>query len=127
MRPPVVDAYLATIDPRWHDMVTALDSAVRSAAPDLVPDIRYRILIYALNGDYRTWVCAISTTTKLVNLRFLAGSSMTDPLHLLRPGSSTLSNLDYKSLTEIDPKVVADYVREAVAIYPAFKAKSSEK
>jgi hypothetical protein len=122
-----LDTYLATIDARWHAMVVALDTAVREAAPELKPDIRYNIFMYGLNGDYRAWVCAISPTTKVVCLRFLAGSTMSDPKHLLRPGTSTLSTIDFKTIEEIDAQMVGEYVREAVAIYPAFKAAASKK
>lgn len=123
MNTPILDAYLSTIDARWHPMVTALDRSVRAAAPALKPDIRYRIFMYALDDDYRAWVCAISPTTKVVCLRFLAGTYMADPRGLLRPGTSTLSTIDFNALEEIDAQVVGEYVREAVARNPELKKK----
>lgn len=103
---------------RFAPLVVELDRIVRAHGPALVPDVRYRIQLYALEGDYRTWVCAIDATTKVACLRFLYGSHMNDPARRLRAGSATLSSLDFKSLDEISEEIIAPYVEEAVARYP---------
>ena len=80
-----LDAYLAEltargIDPRAVPIVRALDRAIRDAGPELESAIKYKILMYGLHGDWRTWVCAVDATTKGVGLRFLYGVILDDPL-----------------------------------------------
>jgi len=108
-------------------MIVALDDAVRGANPELTPSIRYKILMYGLKGDYRNWVCALDITKKGPCLRFLYGNVLEDPQHRLRPGSTTMGTLDFKSIEEIDPVLVADYVKDAVAKHEDFKASKADK
>ncbi len=127
MSESIRDRYMETVDPRFGAIITLLDEVVRSAAPALAPRISYGILMYGLNGDYRNWVCAISATKKVVTLRFLWGNLLEDKAKLLRAGSTTIGNLDYASLEQVDVAVVEAYVREAVAKYDAFKANAAKK
>jgi hypothetical protein len=119
--------YLETVDPRFASMVARLDEAVRAAAPALAPRISYGLLMYGLNGDYRNWVCAIGTTKKVVTLRFLWGNLLEDKAGLLRPGSTTIGNLDYAAMEQIDVTMVEMYVREAAEKYADFKASAAKK
>jgi hypothetical protein len=116
----VLDTYLASLDPQRADkapLIRELDRIVRAHGPALVADIRYRILLYALEGDYRTWVCAVDATKKGACLRFLFGTQLSDPQQRLRAGSATLASLDFARLEEIDAAQIAPYVQEAVARY----------
>ena len=110
-----LSTYLATVEPRWAPLVRALHEAVRTAAPELVVHIAYRMLMYTRGRDYRHWVCAIGPTKSAVCLRFLYGVLLDDPRGLLRPGASTLMTLDIPSLDALDVGLVGDYVRQAVA------------
>lgn len=105
-------------------MVVELDRAVRAAAPELECRISYGMLTFTLGKDRRAWICAIGTTKNAVCLRFLYGTYLSDPEKLLRPGTSTLSTIDYTSLEQVDAAVVADYVKEAVAHHAEFKARA---
>ena len=49
-----LQSYLADIDPAAAPMVIALDDAIQTAQPGLDVAIKYRILTYALSGDWRT-------------------------------------------------------------------------
>ena len=122
-----LDAYLAAltargIDPRAVPIVRALDRAVRDAGPELESTIKYRILMYGLGGDWRTWVCAVDATTKSVGLRFLYGVILDDPHGVLRAGSSVLKTWDLGFDDAIDPGAIGGYVAEAIAKYPTYKA-----
>ena len=122
-----LDAYLAEltargIDARAVPIVRALDRAIRDAGPELESAIKYKILMYGLHGDWRTWVCAIDATTKGVALRFLYGVILDDPLGVLRAGSSVLKTWDFGFDDAIDAAAVGAYVAEAVAKYPTYKA-----
>lgn len=118
----VLEEYLAGIDPVAVPVVTALDDAVRAAHPAFDVAIKYRMLMYALDGDWRTWVCAIDATRKGVSLRFLYGVLLDDPLGVLRSGTSVLETWDLGWDTDVDAAAVGAYVREAVAGYPRYKA-----
>lgn len=117
------DDFIAGIEGRFAPIVAALDRAVRDAAPQLESRISYRMLTYTLGKDRRAWVCAIGTTKSAVCLRFLFGTFLSDPGKLLRPGTSTLSTIDYAALEQVDAAVVAEYVTEAVAHHAEFKAR----
>ena len=120
------ETYLLTIDARFAPMVVRLDECVRAAATELAPKISYGILMYGLNRDYRNWVCAISATKKVVTLRFLWGTMLADENRLLRHGSTSMGNMDYASIDEIDEGVVDAYVREAVAKYEDYKVSTAK-
>ena len=121
MNGSALETYLAGIDPRASRVVTSLDGAIRSAHPDFDVAIKYRILMYALRGDWRTWVCAIDVTTKGVCLRFLYGVLLDDPLEVLRAGSSVLKTWDLGFDDDVDLAAVGAYVCEAVARYGQYK------
>lgn len=124
MNSPALQTYLAGIDPKAAPVVIALDEAIRSAHPDLEVAVKYKILMYALRGDWRTWVCAIDATTKGVCLRFLYGVLLDDPRGVLRAGSSVLKTWDMSFDDDVDPTSVGAYVTEAVARYDEYKATS---
>ena len=106
--------------------MTALDGVVRKVRPDLDVAIKYGILMYALRGDWRTWVCAIDATKKGVGLRFLYGVLLEDPRGVLRAGSSVLKTWDFAFDDVVDSAAVGAYVAEAVAKYDDYKANARE-
>ena len=119
----VLEEYLATlVDARGEPVVRQLDRIIRAAEPDLDMAIKYKILMYGLQGDFRTWVCAINSGRRHVSLNFLYGVMLDDPRNVLRPGSSVLMSWDFAFDEEIDPAGVGPYVAEAVRRNPEYKA-----
>ena len=88
--------------------------SICSAAPELESAIKYRLLSYTVERDWRHWVCAVNATKSAVCLRFLWGVLLDDPLRVLRPGTSTLMTWDLPRGTDIDPEAIGRYVREAL-------------
>jgi uncharacterized protein YdhG (YjbR/CyaY superfamily) len=82
--------YLAGVDDAAAETLRDLDAAVRAAAPELEMAIKYRMPSYTLDGRWRQWVVALSATKDAVNLRFLWGVLLDDPLGVLRPGTSSV-------------------------------------
>jgi len=123
----ILDTYIATIDARFAPAVRALHRAVLDACPDLNVKISYRMLMYAIKGDFRHWVCAVGVTTKAAHLRFLFGTLLDDSRGVLRAGTSTLKTIDFHSAEEVDPELVADYVGQAVARLDYFRAHEHER
>ena len=122
MRSEALEAYLKGADPRAKPLVMDLDDAIRKVQPELDVAIKYGLLMYALRGDWRTWVCAIGAGNSGVALRFLYGVLLTDPKHVLRAGSSVLMTWDFALIDAVDPEAVGAYVVEAVARYDEYKA-----
>lgn len=122
MNRSALETYLAGVDAAAAPLVVALDQAVRKAYPDFDVAVKYRILMYALRGDWRTWVCAIDATKKGVGLRFLYGVLLDDPRGVLRAGSSVLKTWDFRFDALVDPEAVGAYVLEAVSRYDDYLA-----
>ena len=122
MRSEALEAYLKGADPRAKPLVMDLDDAIRKVQPELDVAIKYGLLMYALRGDWRTWVCAIGAGNSGVALRFLYGVLLTDPKHVFRAGSSVLMTWDFTFIDAVDPAAVGAYVVEAVARYDEYKA-----
>jgi hypothetical protein len=121
-----LETFIEGIDPRFVPLVLALDRAVVAARPDFDTRISYRMLTYAVAGDFRHWICAIGVIKKAVCLRFLFGVLLDDPRGVLRAGTSHLQTMDFFSLEEVDAQLVTDYVNEAVSKLPYFKAHERE-
>jgi hypothetical protein len=121
-----LETYLAGVDPAAAPLVVALDAAVRRAHPELDATVKYKILMYALRGDWRTWICAIGATRKGASLRFLFGVLLDDPRRVLKAGSSVLMTWDFAFGDAVDPAAVGAYVTEAVSCYDYYKANSTE-
>jgi hypothetical protein len=113
---------LAGVDPAKAGLVVELDRLVRAAAPELDAALKYRMLTYAIGGDWWRWVVAISTTKQAVNLRFLYGTRLDAGVGILRPGSSHLANLDLMPGAPLDADLVTRLVREAVERHGEFLA-----
>lgn len=123
---PALDAYLAGVDAEATPTVRALDRAIRSAHPEFAVAVKYNILMYAIEGDWRHWVVSIDAHPKAaIGLRFLYGVLLDDPRQVLRAGTSVLSTWDIARGGPIDEQAVAGYVREAVAGYPQYRANAT--
>ena len=119
-----LEEYLALYDGEAGRAFVALDDAIRRTAPHLDVAIKYRLLSYTVDRDWRHWVCAVNATKSAVCLRFLWGVLLDDPLGILRPGTSTLMTWDIPRGSDIDAESVGRYVREALAKRDHFLANS---
>lgn len=126
MTSPALETYLVDVDAEAAPALTALDAAITDAHPGFDIAVKYKILMYALNRDWRHWVCAINATKNGVCLRFLYGVMLEDPHGVLRPGTSTLKTWDFRRGDDIDPAAVGAYVREAVGRYADYRANARE-
>ncbi len=119
----VLETYLGGVDADAAPTVRALDAVIRAAHASFAVAIKYNILMYAINGDWRHWVVAVDAHPKAaIGLRFLYGVLLDDPRHVLRAGTSVLETWDIPRGAEVDVEAVTAYVREAVAKYPSYRA-----
>jgi hypothetical protein len=121
-----LEQYRALYDEAAGHMFVQLDEAIRSAAPELDVAIKYRLLSYTVDEDWRHWICAVNATKNAVCLRFLWGVLLDDPLGVLRPGTSTLMTWDMPRGTGVDTAAVASYVRDALAARDHFLANAEQ-
>ncbi len=117
-----LESYLAGVDPVAAPVVRALDDAIRAAHPEFGVAVKYGLLMYAVHDDWRTWVCAVGTSTKGVQLRYLYGVLLDDPLQVLRKGSSVLMSWDHAFDATVDRAAVVAYTQEAVRRYDEYVA-----
>lgn len=119
----VLEEYLATlVDPRGERAVRQLDRIIRATEPSLDAAVKYKILMYGLGGDFRTWVCAINSGRRHVSVNFLYGVMLDDPRKVLRAGSSVLMSWDFDFDEEIEAATLGPYIAEAVRKNADYKA-----
>ncbi len=121
-----LEQYLDVYDEAAGAVFVQLDRAIRAAAPELESAIKYRLLSYTVERDWRHWECAVNATRSAVCLRFLWGVLLDDPLGVLRPGTSTLMTWDLPRGAEVDADAVGRYVREALDERDHFLAHDTE-
>jgi hypothetical protein len=121
-----IEQYLDASDDDAGAVLVQLDEAIRAAAPELESAIKYRMPTYTLDGRWRHWVVALSVTKAAVNLRFLWGVLLDDPLGVLRPGTATLMTWDFPRGATVDAAAVGSYVRDALAQRDHFIANDKE-
>jgi hypothetical protein len=110
----VLEEYIASlVDPRGEPVVRELDRIIRRTDPGFDAAIKYKILMYGLDGDFHTWVCAINAGRKRVSLNFLYGVMLDDPRKVLRGGTSVLMSWDFDFDAAVDAAGVSAYVAEA--------------
>lgn len=123
MSKPVLEEYIASlVDPRGEPVVRELDRVIRKTHPEFDLAVKYKILMYALKGDFHTWVCSINAGRRHVALHFLYGFLLDDPRKVLRPGSSVLMTWDFPFDEEVDADAVGAYIAEAVRRNPEYLA-----
>jgi hypothetical protein len=115
MAESALETYLPTIREDARDTVRALAAAVDAAGVDFDRKVTYRMLVYTFGQRWHEWVVAIGVSKSAVNLRFLFATDLKDPAGILRLGTSTAGQADFKSAAEVDGELVTAYVREAVA------------
>jgi hypothetical protein len=116
MSDDIVRGFLRAAEPRFAEIVTALDVAIVSCEERLTPAVKWGHLTYGLDGDVHNWICAIAVTKKWVSLRFHFGGLMSDPDQVFRAGASKfLRSIDYVKAEEVDAGLVGRYVSEALS------------
>ena len=116
------ETYIKTIDQGFAPLVVELDRAITAAHPDLEAAVRYRMLMYAVRGDFRHWICAIGATNNRICLRFLYGSSLGAAPGTLRAGSTTMGTIDLTAVQDVDARLIGDLVDRAIVRVGEVKA-----
>jgi len=115
---PPLEEYLPTVCEDAHPTVRALAAAVEAVGADLDCKVTYRMLVYTFAQRWHQWVVAIGVSRASVNLRFLYATELADPAGILRIGTSTAGQADFRTADDVDAQLVMAYVREAVEKHP---------
>ena len=119
-----IDEYVAGIDGRLAPIVAALDDAIVGAGAELACAVKYRMLTYAIGGDFQHWVCAIDAHPRSgVAVRFLYGDLLDFSGISHRAGSTTMRTIDHRELDDVDASLIAGLVAEATTRYADFKVR----
>ncbi len=105
-----LDNCLTTTDSSLHDHVRTLDALIRTAAPDLMPSIKWGNLTYHLDSN----VCALVAHTQYVNLQIWVGATIADPNKLLTGTGKQMRHIKLPVDVSYDVRAVTAIVRAAV-------------
>lgn len=119
MDPIPVEALLEPYPPSTRAIAEALRDVVRAAIPDVVETVRtgWRIVGYDARIGRRTAYFAWIMPERVhVHLGFVHGVFMRDPDGLLGGDARLARWTTFTSVGEIDPRPLADLVREAARV-----------
>lgn len=103
-------------------VVQAINEAVLEAAP-LDSALKWRQLVYGLEGDFHHWICAIAVSKSRVSLNFHFGGLLPDPEDAFRAGSSKFMRmLDFETPESVDSALIGRRVGDALERLDYFKA-----
>jgi hypothetical protein len=119
-----------------HEFSTGQDEDVRATVGRLVDAIersgisldraiKWRRLTFAVDGDFRHWICGIDVTRRGVVLQLHFGSLLRDPEGQLTASESRfLRTMTFRTADSVDADAdaVAGFVRAAVERLPFFRA-----
>jgi hypothetical protein len=72
--------------------------------------------------DYHHWICGIAQTKKSVNLIFHFGGILDDKNKNFITGDSFFfRKLEYSKLTDINEKIIKDFIKQAISKLDYFK------
>lgn len=104
----------ADIIRRLHSIILSVDKRFRSS-------IKWKMLTYAINGDFHHWICAVSITKKNIGLAFHFGGLLDDEKHLLvKGGSKFFRKIEIDSLHKIDEAAIKELLLQAIDNLPYF-------
>lgn len=122
MSEATLDEFLAGVRLDAASTIVTIDAAVRAAAP-LGSIIRWRQLLYGLDGDYHHWICAIAVSKGRVTLNFHFGGLLPDPEGAFRVGTSKFMRmLDFDVPDSVDAGLIGRRVCDALEQLEYFKA-----
>lgn len=114
--------YIRHTDPNFQIIVEVLTKTIESIDKKLDCEIKWGRLTYGLSGDYHHWICGIAQIKKTINLIFHFGGILEDRnKHFIVGDSFFLRKLEYSTVSDINEKVVKDFVKQAIGKLDYFK------
>lgn len=109
--PDKLTAWYDARSPEQAELARLLQAAVSAAAPDAALAVKWGHPTWTQGGP----VCQIKPQKKYVGLVFWWGAKLPDPAGVLTGKGEKMRTARFASPDDVDPGVVADLVRAAVA------------
>lgn len=104
-------------DAEKTNLMDLLDSLVMAAVPKASKVPKYGGTLYTLKPDEKEGqFCGVFPYKAHVQLSFAQGSSLDDPDGLLEGGGKFRRHLTYKSLDDVDAKIVKRFCKAAIKL-----------
>lgn len=114
--------FLNKVNNDFKDVFLKVTQAIESVDNQLACEIKWGRLTYGLSEDYHHWICGIAQTKKSINLIFHFGGLLEDKNKKFIVGESFfLRKLEYKSVDEVDEKLIHNFVKQAINKLDYFK------
>ena len=107
-----VDEYVAELQAWQVEIVAALRTLIREAAPDATEAIKWAQPVFEDNGPF----AFIRPASKHVTIGFWRGAEMADPKAVLQGDGDRMRHIKLSGVKDIQAHDVQSYVREAVAL-----------
>ena len=102
-------------DAEKTNLINLLDTLVMSAVPKATRVAKYGGTLYTLKPEEKEGqFCGVFSYTSHVQLSFAHGASLDDPDGLLEGGGKFRRHLTFKSLDDVDAKVVKRFCKAAI-------------
>lgn len=115
-----IDASIEKL-PQWSQKICQkLRRMIHKADANIVEDWKWSSPAFSYNNTLLCWFWAFSKNARLF---FFEGALMKDPQDLFDPKRATKRNrsIEFTDASDVDEKILIDYVREAVALNKAGK------
>ncbi len=108
-----VDAYVKAQTPAHQKIIQRLRRLVKKALPALSEELKWGNPCYILDGNEN--ICCTYVVSNHVNLGFFRGVELKDPRKRLEGTGKAMRHIKVRDLSDIDDKVVTEFVRQASA------------
>jgi hypothetical protein len=111
----IIATFFPGLDERSQPIVRCLIDLVLDVVPEAQHERKWGQLCFTRDGDWHHWICAIASTNKAVKLVIHKGALLADPRGVLQGDGQYLRAISFRPPEEVDARIVAPILREAVA------------
>jgi hypothetical protein len=114
IRTPAVDRYIFELPEKHRVLAECLRDYIDHSVPDVVECFKFKTPFYEHNG----MLCYINfeKKSKCMVLSFIEGCRLEDKYNLLSKDTTQVKKLYFKSISEIKPRVLDYYMKQALII-----------
>jgi hypothetical protein len=117
-----VQQFYNSVPDNYKEIVNELSASILNVNNQITQDIKWKKLTFGLNDDFHHWLCQINFTKKGVVLYFHFGGLLDDKYNVFITGESKfLRKIEFKSINDINKKIINDYISQAISKISYFK------
>jgi len=107
----ILDIYLEKIPPGQQNLVRILNGLISTAAPTLMPSLKWGNLTYHHTQN----VCSLVAHKNHINLQFWNATGLHDPGHLLEGSGKSMRHIKIEQKSDINNSYLSELIRQAAA------------